>query len=267
MHSLQHTLDSLGAAADRHLHDPLLFVAAFDGVLAAYDDDPDAVRISTDRQRALRRLQQLPDVTVGVFSGRPLTDVRARIDLGDDAFYVGLHGLEIAGPEFTWTPPDVLESYSGAMEEIAAGLREILSHLPGVRLEWKGPVIAVHTRQASSENAVWSRFQLLRAAADLVNNDAVQTVRGHDVLELVPNVGFSGAEALRTIRQRVEGRQERRVFTVYVGADAADDSALYAVGAGGVSAVVGRRSRAEYRFESPEEVDALVSRLTRDRRR
>jgi trehalose 6-phosphate phosphatase len=265
MHGSYDSLESLRAAARRHVRDPLLVVASFDGVLAEYEDDPAAVRIDWNRQQTLSRLERLPGVTVAVMSGRPLDDLKARVDLGDDVFYIGLHGLEIAGPAFTSTPGETLQPYYESMRHIAADLHDVISRVPGVRLEWKGPIIAVHTRHAASEDAVWSRFRLLSAAADLVNAGTVQTVRGRDVLELVPNVGCSPGDALLTIRRRLEAEQQRRVFTMYLGADGLDDSALSAVGSGGVAAVVGRRTRAEYHLQSQAEVDALLNHVIEDR--
>jgi trehalose-phosphatase len=266
VHDPPESLEALSTVARRHLGDPLLVIASFDGVLAEYEDDPAAVRIRWNRLQTLGRLARLPGVAVAVLSGRRLDDLMARVDLGEDAFYIGLHGLEIAGPAFTWTAGDSLQPYRESMRSIAAGLDDIISEVPGVRLEWKGPVIAVHTRNATSKDAVWSRFRLLSAAADLVNTGSVRTIRGRDVLELVPNVGFSAGEALVAVRRRVEARHQRPVFAVYLGADTVDDDAMSALGPSGVTAVVGRRTRAEYHLESPDAVDAFLNRLVDDRR-
>ena len=259
------SLEALSTIARRHTGDPLLLIASFDGVLAEYEDDPAEVRVRWNRQQTLGRLARLPGVAVAVLSGRPLDDLKGRVDLGEDAFYIGLHGLEIAGPAFAWTAGDRLQPYRESMRHIAAGLDDIISEVPGVRVEWKGPVIAVHTRNATSKNAVWSRFRLLSAAADLVNTGSVRTIRGRDVLELVPNVGFSAGEALAVVRRQVEARHQRPAFAVYLGADTVDDDAMSALGPGGVTAVVGRRTRAEYHLESPDAVDAFLNRLVDDR--
>src|SRR5688500_1154570 len=83
----------------------LLFVASFDGVLAEYRSNPAAARVTSARLERLRYLQQLPGVAVAVISGRPIRELYTRVPLGDEGFYVGLHGLEIAGPAFTWVCP------------------------------------------------------------------------------------------------------------------------------------------------------------------
>lgn len=141
----------------------LLFVASFDGVLAEYQSDPNQVHVTPARLALLRRLQQLPGVVVAVISGRPMDDLRSRMMLGNEAFYIGLHGLEIAGPQLAWTRGDAMHPYSDCMLEVAIRLQEVISHVPGVRLERKGPIVALHTREAAPEDVVWSRFQLLSA--------------------------------------------------------------------------------------------------------
>jgi trehalose-phosphatase len=152
------------------------------------------------------------------------------------------------------------------MRDVASRLEERISGVTGVRLECKGPIVALHTREASPEDVVWSRFQLLSAAADLVNTDVVRGLRGHEVLELVPNVGCTRADAVRTVKRCLEDGHGRAVFTVYIGEDVADDDVPKVVREDGVAAVVGRRRDASYHFDSPDEVDRLVNELIVARR-
>ena len=245
--------------------DPLLFIASFDGVLAEYQSDPDSAHVTSARLELLRRLQQVPGVIVAVISGRPVDDLRSRVPLGPEAFYIGLHGFEIAGPEFAWTWPDAMGEYEDRMREVSVRLQDMITGVPGLRLESKGPIVALHTREASPEDVIWSRFQLLSAAADLVNTEVVRGLRGHDVLELLPNVDCTRAGAVRTVRRCVEERLRRPVFTVYIGEDVADDDALSAAAEDGVAAVVGRRQDVARHLDSPDAVDALMNELIVDR--
>lgn len=251
----------MAVKAANHASDTLLFIASFDGVLAEYQSDPKHAHVTSARLELLRRLQQVPGVVVAVISGRPVDDLRSRISLGPEAFYVGLHGFEIVGPAFAWTCSDAIGDYEERMRDVAVRLQDMITGVAGVRLEWKGPIVAVHTREASPEDAVWSRFQLLSAAADLVNTDVVRGLRGRDVLELLPNVDCPRASAVRLVRRCVEERLGRPVFTVYIGEDVADDDALTAVAEDGVAAVVGRRRDVACHFDSPDAVDALITDL------
>jgi trehalose 6-phosphate phosphatase len=261
---LSHDVDCL-VQAGRRLDNVLLFATSFDGVLAPYESDPSRVAIAPPRLALLKRLQRLPGVVVAIVSGRPLDDLRPRIPLDAGAFYIGLHGLEIAGPRFEWACGERIDAYRDCMRDVAVRLQHTVASVPGVRVECKGPIIALHTRDVAEEQVVWSRFKLLSAAADLVNTAAVRPLRGHDVLELLPNVDCSRAAALRTVRQCVEQRHQRPVFTMYIAEDVPHDSALDGVGESGVGAVVGRGTHAAYHLESCDDVDDMMNELITSR--
>ena len=260
MEAVNREMDFVTTAVNR-ASDMLLFIASFDGVLAEYQSDPNHAHVTQARLALLRLLQQVPGVVVGVISGRPMDDLQSRIALGAEAYYIALHGLEIAGPQFVWTCGDATDPYRECMQNVAIRLEERVAGVAGVRLECKGPIVALHTRETSPEDVVWSRFQLLSAAADLVNTDVVRGLRGHDVLELLPTVGCTRADAVRMVKRCVEQRHRRPVFTVYIGEDVADDDALNAVAEDGVAAVVGRRRAASHHFDSPDGVESLVGEL------
>ncbi len=265
---VNHDLEALVRVTREHADDVLLFLVAFDGVLTKYRADPDDAQVPPSRMALLRRLQQAPGVVVGVISGRPVADLRSRIPLADGAVYIGLHGLEAVGAEFAWRRMEEEPEFQDHLHAVAARLRDALKDIPGVRLECKGPVIALHTRQAGSEDTVWSRFQVLSAAADLLNGGALQVLRGNEVFELMPNVGHPRADALAAVRRSIEHHRHRHVFTVYVGEDAADDDAVDAlVEEDAVAAVLGRRRpRADYHLTSPEDVDVFMRELIACRR-
>lgn len=258
-------IDRLVDTIRQHADDMLLFVACFDGVLADYQPDPSAAQVPSARLELLTRLQRCPDVVVAVISGRPLDDLRARLPLGESAFLAGLHGLEIEGPWFAAVKRDAIDGYRDRMADVAVVVRKRVADVPGVTLEQKGPILALHTRDADPDAVVWSRFQLLSAAADLVNSGSVRALRGQEVLELLPNVGSTRADAVRSIEQCVEARHGRSVFTVYVGADWPDDDAARVTGVNRVAVVVGRRARTGHRIESPNHLDALLMELIVDR--
>lgn len=257
--------DSLLADVREHAADVLLFLAAFDGVLAEYRTDPQSVRLVHERRALMHRLQDVPGVIVGVTSGRRLDDLRERVDVGERAFYVGLHGIEAGGPNFIHirvTPFD----YSEALLRVADRLRRVISRVPGVRVECKGAVIALHTRAAGSRDAMWSRIQLLAAADHLVNAGSARIIRGHHVLELIADVGHPKADAITAIQRTIQRRYQRQVYTVYVGEDVADDDAFQAVRRRGVGIVVGKRqSHADYHLCRSSEIELLLDEVARAR--
>jgi trehalose-6-phosphatase len=146
------------------------------------------------------------------------------------------------------------------MHEVAGRVRAALRDVPGIRVECKGVIVALHTQGAAPDAAVWSRFQLLGAAAELVNAGVVRALRGHEVLELLPNVGCSRADALRTVRTCVETRNAESTFIVYVCGDLADDESVRVMQENGVAVAIGGRTHAPYRVE-PRDIDALLEAL------
>lgn len=267
VHDTLSGIDGVIRAVGSHSDDLLLVLIGFDGVLAEYQDDPEAVLLSDDRRDLLRRLIQRPNLTLGIVSGRRVEDLRQRVGLGDEVFYIGLHGLEVVGPGFRHVQQRLFDEYRNQLCELASALEPTISAIGGARLENKEGAIALHTRQAGAVDAVWARLHMLNQAADLVNSEAFRALRGNHVLELLPNAGHTKADAIAAIRVLLERRAGRRVFTVYVGEDVVDDDALEAVAGCGVAAVVGRRGgQVHYRLDSTDAVERLVAELTVTRR-
>jgi trehalose-6-phosphatase len=98
-----------------------------------------------------------------------------------------------------------------------------------------------------------------------VNRNEVRAIRGHDVLELLPNVECTRGAALRMVRERVQEVEHVPVFTVYLGEDLTEDTAITAAREYGVAAVVGRRGRADGHLTSMGDVDALIAELLQQR--
>jgi trehalose-phosphatase len=255
-------LDQIVAAVESHSNDLLFLLLGFDGVLVAYDRDPEAVRLPSPARNLLESLASRPDVVLGIVSGRRAKDIKARTGLGNGVFYIGLHGLEAEGPDFASAEREVFDGFRDRLREIAATLEPSLSSVAGIRIEDKEAALAVHTREAGPVDTVWARLHLLNAAADLVNRRELRVVRGNHVFELVPNVSYPKAHAITEIRRVLEQREQRRVFTVYVGEDVADDDAFEGIDDQDVTAVVGRRGRqARYHLPSTAVVWRLIESL------
>jgi hypothetical protein len=115
----------------------LLLVVGFDGVVVDYDPDPDAVRLSTAMRALLAGFGGRRDAELAVITGRRIADVRARAGLGDGVFYVGLHGLETAGPGFLRSTLDDVHQYRNRIDGIAAAF-DSSTFSQGIRVEKRG---------------------------------------------------------------------------------------------------------------------------------
>jgi len=252
---------------ERHSSAALLCALAFDGVLADYHPDPMRVTLTEARRRRLRRLSEIPGVAVAVVSGRPLADLASRVDLGPRVFYIGAHGIEMVGPHVTRQRSDPSPHYRRDLHGVLYTLLPVIARAHGARLEEKGAVLALHTHGMDAADAICLRAQFLDAARHLLRTKVVRPMRGRDVLELLPNVGRPGAEAIADLRRLLAIRVGGSVFAAYVGADIPDDDARDSLDDAHVSVVVGRRGGWPYRLAAVAEVDDFLDRLIAQRSR
>lgn len=154
-------VDEIVGAVESHSEDLLFLLVGFDGVLVEYDGDPEAVRLSSTLCEFLESFVSRPDVALGIVSGRRVKDLKGRAGLGENVFYIGLHGLDVEGPNFASTERELFDYYRGRLREVAVTLEPSVSSVAGIRVEDKEAAIAVHTREAGPVDAVWARFHLL----------------------------------------------------------------------------------------------------------
>jgi trehalose 6-phosphate phosphatase len=239
----------------------LLLVVGFDGVVVDYDVDPDAVRLSSAMRALLADIPRRRNAELALISGRRVADVRERSGLGEGVFYVGLHGLETAGPGFARRTPDEVHRRRGRIDAIAAAFDSSATS-QGIRVENKEAAVAVHTREAGPVEAVWARLHVLNAAADLLNADELRVYRGNHVFELVPNVRAPRARAINAVRRFLERRERKPVLTVYVAEDVRDDDAFGAIKGPAVTVAVGGRApQAHFHLASTADVRELLAGL------
>lgn len=80
--------------------DRIAVLTDFDGTIAEIQPDPSTTTIKPASKAALEQLVTRPNVFTGVISGRPMYNVRARVDL-KNITYSGNHGMEILFPNGT----------------------------------------------------------------------------------------------------------------------------------------------------------------------
>ena len=213
----------------------------FDGTLAPLQDAPDTVVLPTSGAATLSRLDQLLDGALVLISGRDVRDLSARTP--QSLWRAGGHGLEVCAPG---------EAPTAQSPEIEGDIRgrvaEIVDAFEGVRIEDKGPVLAIHFRQNPTAEA-----DLLRRLTDLAAKiEGYKAQHGKMVIELKPQRANKGL-ALRGFMQRADfaGRTP-----IMVGDDTTDEDAMrVAAELGGFGIKVGSgASLADYRFEDTDTV-------------
>lgn len=248
--------DVRSRSAGRHL----LVLCDFDGTLAEFDPDPRAVWLPPTIRDALSAIASARHATVGLVSGRRLADIRARADLGEDAYYAGFHGLEIAGEGTTFVHPDVHES-SDLIQSLAVALTTELRGLDGVFLENKQFSVVVHFRAAPPDVQRRIEAGIDRHALPHVQSGRLRIMRGSCARELMPQIRWNKGTAVAWICDRVE-RRHGPSWPLYVGDDVTDEDAFrFVKGRGLAVAASDRVSGADVRVDGPGGVELLFDAL------
>lgn len=239
--------------------DHLLLLCDFDGTLSEFDPDPNAVYLSDARRGVLARLAARSCCTVGIVSGRRLTDVRARAgDIGD-VYIAGFHGLEIEGMQESFVHSDAT-SAAAALKAVRTRVVPSLRRLPGVFVEDKGLSIALHFRDADPAHRVVAQSVFMDAARNGLDTGGFRLLPGSCVVELLPKTSWNKGSAVRWILERVTARVGQ-VFPVYIGDDVTDADALAAVHPHGIGIAASERVAGDASVDGPGEVERLLAAL------
>jgi trehalose-phosphatase len=238
----------------------LLLMTDFDGTLTPIVDDPGAAWLSEEMREHLGSLARSPRSRVSIVSGRGLDDLQSRVRL-PGVTYAGCHGLEVAGPGFTFTHPEA-ESQVEVLREVTRALLERAPLLEGIRIEPKRFAVAVHYRHLGAASRRQLEDELARAI--LQDGARLKIFHGTKVVEILPAAGWNKGTCALWLLERTRRELGSAVEALYIGDDWTDEHAFEALVRRAVTVRVGndqRASKAEYRIESIEEVQELLCTL------
>jgi len=220
----------------------------FDGTIVPLESHPDLPRLKGDTRFVLENLRRSAKVVLGIVSGRSLSDLIPRIDL-PGIWYVGNHGYEIRTPrgeERRFYEPEDVAFLAGVRDEMGKALAEV----PGVFLEHKGPVLAVHYRGVM-ETRVGEVERGFLAVMDR-HRTRLMMSRGHAVLEARLRSGANKGRAVSHIRHELPAG----TLVLYFGDDLTDRDAFRELRGVGVSVEVGggETSIADFTLPEPQSV-------------
>ncbi len=239
------TRGALDAVARDAAQRPLVVALDFDGTLAPLVDDPDASRPLPEAVAALRRIAEVPDVTLALVSGRSLVDLHRRAEVPVGTVLVGSHGGERgrAGEHgLVHDPIELTAEQDALLVQVGAGLQRAARGRDGVWVQHKPAAAVLHTRLAEREVAAAATREALAVVGDL----GLSPMQGKDVVE-VSVLAVTKGQALLALRDDV-----RAVTVLYAGDDTTDEHAFTDLGDGDVTIKVGAgRTAARYRVPDP----------------
>ena len=174
---------------------PFGLFSDIDGTLSPIAPTPQEAYIPEPISQQLRRLTAA-GFLVALISGRPLGEAMAMVGL-EDVVYAGNHGFELWIDGRQETAPGCQEYYEKAREVI--GDMSALAH-PGVWVQDKGPVIAIHYRLAPNVSA--AREAILATIKASAAARAFRLEEGKRIFELRPPIAVDKGTALKALVER-----------------------------------------------------------------
>jgi trehalose 6-phosphate phosphatase len=217
-----------------------------DGVLAPIVARAEDAQVRQETAVLLGRLARRY-ACVACVSGRSATEARRLVGVGGIA-YAGSHGAELLEPGAASprTNP-AFKSWEGRVKQFVRDRDNPDLRRLRVRIEDKGPIVALHWRGAPDEHAARARVEELAGEAE---DAGLATHWGRKVLELRPPVPFDKGQAVRDLVERSSAR-----LALFGGDDTTDLDAFAALAelreGGKLDAVVRVGVRSE---EGPPEI-------------
>jgi trehalose-phosphatase len=233
----------------------IAILSDLDGTLVPIVERPDLVKLPSVVRRLLQSLGRTGRCAVGIVSGRAIDDLVSRVAV-DGIWYVGNHGFEMRSPtgaETRFFDEDDLERVNQVRDELAIETASV----PGVLLEHKGPVVAVHFRQV--ENSRLSEVEQAFLRVMNRHRQRMMVTHGDCVFEARIRGTRNKGTAVRLIRRELPAGS----LVIYFGDDVTDEDAFRELQGSGIGVEVGPRSStfAHYTLPDPGAVWEALQRI------
>jgi trehalose 6-phosphate phosphatase len=196
-----------------------------DGTLAPIVERAADARVPEETVELLRALARRYGC-VACVSGRAAADARRLVGL-DELTYAGSHGAELLEPGDEEAA--VLPAFAEHAEHVHRFV-DGLGDLGEIRVEDKGPIVALHWRGVAGEDAARRRVEEAARAAE---DDGLKTHWGRKVLEIRPPVEVNKGRAVEEIVARHGSRA-----ALFAGDDVTDLDGFAALDRLGLDAAV-----------------------------
>ncbi|MCD6599814.1 MAG: trehalose-phosphatase [Dehalococcoidia bacterium] len=243
----------------------ILLLSDYDGTLTPIVEKPELANLSSQVKEYLRRLAGNSCMTLGIVSGRTLRDLRERIGV-DNITYVGNHGLEIEGPDFSFVNPVAREA-EPFLHSLSEELSQALVMIKGARVDNKGLTLSLHYRLVDEVQLGEVDRIFHRIVAPSLISDKIRITPSKKAYDIRPAVDWGKGRAIEFIVQRLNKKLAKgnKLLVIFLGDDVTDYDGFYVVNQNkGISIFVGEESaepEVSYFLRSPNEVYQFLSML------
>ena len=242
---------------------PLLLFFDVDGTLAPIAPQPTLARVPDSTRRLLAVLVAMPQVIVGLVSGRAAHDAKRLVGV-EGVWTVGNHGAEIIAPNGDITVEPDVSRYAESVARTAQRLEPLLSPIVGVVLENKTWTLSVHYR-ASDERVLPRLREIVEHVAA---QHGLRVTEGKKVLEIRPPIRVDKGTAIERLARDLGGLTHG-ASVLFAGDDVTDEDAFRFLRQEYPHAVTicigdGAATAAEFTLGSTEQLRALLEGVVRE---
>jgi trehalose 6-phosphate phosphatase len=235
----------------------ILLLTDYDGTLTHIVDKPELATLPQEIRKLLRKLSKNRRYTVGIISGRALTDLKSIVGL-EGIIYAGNHGLEIEGFGSSFLEP-IAEEMRPFFNMLNQALSATLRGIKGAFVEDKGLTVSVHYRLVDDAEEGMVKDTFRKITDPLHVTGKIRITQGKKVYEIRPPVNWDKGKAIAWfIAKNKEVRGRGKALPIYLGDDLTDEDGFKVIGKNdGISIFVGDgslQSAAHYFLKSPEDV-------------
>lgn len=232
-----------------------LFLFDFDGTLSKIVQHPGHAKLGKKIKSLIRILSSLNGVSLGIVSGRPLTEIK-RITRLNAIIVSGNHGFEAVGKNISFIHPKS-QAIRNNLEKIISFIQTIKIPINGLLVENKTLTGSLHYRNVNSNN-LKKVFSLINRIKPICKQYGFSIRKGKKVFEIIPALEWNKGHFVKWLEKKMG-----RPLIVYAGDDTTDEDVFHFLEKRGITIRIGstKRSAASYFLSSQKDMPTLLVRF------
>jgi trehalose-phosphatase len=220
--------------------------------------------LSPEVRGKLDSLAKKPTFSVGIISGRSLSEVKALVRI-EGIYYAGNHGFEIEGPGLKFINP-AAKAAQATIKDLAQRFSAKSDNIEGLIVEDKGLSLSIHYRLVKKSDMKTVTEIFNQTTSPWLRDEKIRITCGKKVWEVRPPIDWHKGKAVETIVKEMKVFLKcEQLLAIYLGDDTTDEDAFRVVQQPeGWSIFVGGEnpsSEAANFLNSTSEVTTFLSRL------